>query len=239
VLWSSFWSGLVLSALVWLLFGSGWVLWQDQPEPSSFPDVYKRGRDTNPEICDVCDFTERTLRRTLARVKQTGSSELPKARGHGRPRKITPEDVRYLLGLARFKPSFFLREYTNLLSENRFLRVHITTIHRAFEREGINVKVLRKIAIEQDPMKRADFQQRISRYRTDQLVPIDEVSADDRTFARLFGRSEIGTQPEEENKFVRAKRFSACCGMAELSQCGWSKACLLVSFTSITSSMMW
>jgi hypothetical protein len=39
VLWSSFWSGLVLLALVWLLFGSCWVLWQDQPEPSGFPDV--------------------------------------------------------------------------------------------------------------------------------------------------------------------------------------------------------
>jgi hypothetical protein len=36
--WSSCWSGLVLLALVWLWFGSGLVLWQDQPEPSAFPD---------------------------------------------------------------------------------------------------------------------------------------------------------------------------------------------------------
>jgi hypothetical protein len=36
----SVWSGLVGSglALVWLWFGSGLVLWQDQPEPSGFPD---------------------------------------------------------------------------------------------------------------------------------------------------------------------------------------------------------
>jgi hypothetical protein len=39
VLWSSCWSGLVLLALVWLWFGSGLVLRQDQPEPSGFPDV--------------------------------------------------------------------------------------------------------------------------------------------------------------------------------------------------------
>jgi hypothetical protein len=35
VLWSSF--GLVWSCQLW--FGSGLVLWQDQPEPSGFPDA--------------------------------------------------------------------------------------------------------------------------------------------------------------------------------------------------------
>jgi transposase len=76
------------------------------------------GRDMDSEIAKLCDFSEHTLRQTLARISQTGSADLPKVRGCGRPRKVTPGDVQYLLGLASFKLSFFLCEYANLLSEN-------------------------------------------------------------------------------------------------------------------------
>ncbi|KIJ09691.1 hypothetical protein PAXINDRAFT_87112, partial [Paxillus involutus ATCC 200175] len=86
----------------------------------------------------------------------------------------------------------------------------LTTIHRTFERAGISVKRVQKLAAECDPILRSDHKRCIAHY----LIPIDEVSKDDRTYSRLYGRSKIGTRVEKQCPFVRKWRFSLVAALA-------------------------
>ena len=72
----------------------------------------------------------------------------------------------------------------------------MSTIHQELRRAGLSAKHVQKMAAERDPMKRADFIQRISHYPATCILALDEVSKDDRTYARLWGRSERGTRVE-------------------------------------------
>lgn len=46
------------------------------------------------------------------------------------------------------------------------------------------------------------------------LISIDEVSKDDRTYTRLWGRSQREDRAEKSNPFVRKRRFSMYAGLA-------------------------
>jgi transposase len=176
--------------------------------------IHRRGRDTKEENAAVCNISKRTLERALVRVRETGTVAHRPPRARGRPKKVLQEDIDYLVRISRYKPSTFLREYCSMLGDQRYLDVHITTIHRALERAGISLKKLQKIAAERDPLARADYIRRVSRYRSDQLVFIDEVSKDDRTYARHYGRAPLNERAQEEHEFVRHRRFSMCAAMA-------------------------
>lgn len=51
-------------------------------------------------------------------------------------------------------------------------------------------------------------------YPTSYLLPLDEVSKDDRTYARLWGRSVLGTRVEKHDPFVRKRRLSMVAAMS-------------------------
>ncbi|KAH7919551.1 hypothetical protein BV22DRAFT_1022786, partial [Leucogyrophana mollusca] len=82
------------------------------------------------------------------------------------------------------------------------------------ERAGINVKRVQKVAAERDPLVRADFIRRISQYSPLSLLPLDEVSKDDRTYSRIIGRSRVGTRVEQHQPFVRKRRFTMVAALA-------------------------
>ncbi|KAF6742070.1 hypothetical protein DFP72DRAFT_831644 [Ephemerocybe angulata] len=114
------------------------------------------------------------------------------------------KDCDYLIQLAKHKPTLFFDKYSWRLEIFRHLPVHISTIHQTLRQAGLSIKHVQKLASERDPLKRADFC----------LISIDEVSKDDRTYARLWGRSKEGDRAEEHNLFVRKRRFTMCTGMA-------------------------
>jgi hypothetical protein len=102
----------------------------------------------------------------------------------------------------------FLNEYTHCLEEGRFLGTSLATIHCTLIRAGLNIKQVQKLAAERSPTVRANFVRRISHYPTEYLMCIDEVSKDDHTYARLWGRSHTGTCVEHHAPFIRKCRFS-------------------------------
>ena len=65
-----------------------------------------------------------------------------------------------------------------------------------------------KIATERNELLRAEFQLRISKYRADQLVFVDETAKDDRTTFRHFGYSLKGRRARKQTQFVRNTRYS-------------------------------
>ena len=173
-----------------------------------------RGRDTNHEISLITGFSTSTLYRALRRKLLTGRAAPAPAIGRGRPRSLHRRDCDYLLRLARHKPTLFLDKYARRLQQNRDLSVCIATIHRTLERAGLNVKHVQKLAAERDPILRADFIRRIGQYPAHYLISIDEVSKDDRTYTRLWGRAPVGRRAEQHAPFVRKRRYSMLASLA-------------------------
>lgn len=173
-----------------------------------------RGRDDVYEIAAIAGFSVRTFYRARRQKYQTGSVAKEAAIGRGRPRTLLRRDCDYLLRLARYKPTLFLDEYSQRLEQYRTLSVSLATIHRSLERAGLNVKHVQKLAAERDPFLRADFIRRIGQYPANYLVSIDEVSKDDRTYTRLWGRAPIGRRVEQHDPFVRRRRYSMIAALA-------------------------
>ncbi|KAK6993201.1 hypothetical protein R3P38DRAFT_2567237 [Favolaschia claudopus] len=176
--------------------------------------LLERGRDTRPEIAKLCDLSLRTLGRTTRRFCTTGSVAKAAAIGRGRPLVLHNRDSAYLLKLAKHNPCYFLDEYQQFLDRYRHMPVHISTVHRAFERAGLRVKRVQRMASEIDPLAESHFINRISHYPAHYLVALDEMSKDDRTYARLWGRSPQGERTEVYYPFVRKRRFTGIGALA-------------------------
>ena len=164
-----------------------------------------RGRDSLKDIIQIVQFSPKTFYRAQRRYRQFGTVAKAQAIGTGRPRKALHQDIQYLIRLAHHKPTLFLDEYQCRMKEYRLLSLSMTTIHRGLQRAGLSTKKVQKMAAERDPIKRADFVRRISQYPAHYLLPLDEVSKDNHTYARLWGRSEVGSCVDAFQPFVRKR----------------------------------
>ncbi|KAE9395216.1 hypothetical protein BT96DRAFT_793379, partial [Gymnopus androsaceus JB14] len=82
------------------------------------------------------------------------------------------------------------------------------------EQAGLNVKRAQRMARECSPEKRASFWYHMAQYPPDYLVSVDEVSKDDRTYTRLWGRAPRGQQVEIHGPFVRKRRLLMLAALA-------------------------
>ncbi|KAJ3513070.1 hypothetical protein NMY22_g15151 [Coprinellus aureogranulatus] len=71
------------------------------------------------DVTAIGGFSERTFWRALRRKRLTGSAAPKVAIGRGRPRKLVDADIRYLIRLARHKPTMFIDEYNARLLQFR------------------------------------------------------------------------------------------------------------------------
>ncbi|KAF7969547.1 hypothetical protein HWV62_26949 [Athelia sp. TMB] len=159
-------------------------------------------------ILSCCNFSESTFYRILRLWRETGDVVKRNHIIKGKPRLLECDDVRYLLELVRDNPDYFLDELLNLLTTNRFISVHYTTIHRELERAGMSTKKLTRIAIERNENRRAEFIGHMAQYSPEQLGFMDEVSKDERTTGRRYGRARKGRRAVKKQVFVRGRRTS-------------------------------
>ncbi|KAJ7704016.1 hypothetical protein B0H17DRAFT_1157081 [Mycena rosella] len=120
-------------------------------------NLYEGGLLSLPQILDALGFSERTFYRILYLWRTTGDVVKGKSTTRGRPRLLHHDDLEYLLELVRHDPDWFLDELLHLLSTNRFISVHYTTIHRELERAGMSVKKLAVIAAERSDPSRNNY----------------------------------------------------------------------------------
>jgi len=158
-------------------------------------------------ILDICNFSQSTWYRTLKLWQETGDVVKAGNPIH-RSRVLNYDDIQYLKRLIHVNPDFFLDELPTLLQHNRFISIHYTTVHRELIRAGISRKKLQKIASERDENCRAEFIARISQYAPEELGFLDELSKDERTLARRFGRAKKGKRARKRGPFVRGRRTS-------------------------------
>jgi transposase len=168
----------------------------------------ERGLLELQDILDCCGFSMRTWYRVLKLWRETGDVINPTKSLRGRLRSLDRNDVEYLLRLIRQNPDYFLDELLYLLKTNRFISVHYTTIHQELERAGVSRKKLKWIALERDETRHADFVRRMAQYSPEEIGFLDEMSKDERTPGRRYGRSKKGTRAEKKQVFVRGRRTS-------------------------------
>ena len=117
----------------------------------------------------------------------------------GRYQTLHHTDIHYLLQLIRQNPDYFLDELLRMLKTNRFISVHYTTIHDELVHAGVSQKRLQRIALERNEALHADFNSRMAQFSPEELGFIDDVSKDERTVGRHYGRSkgpEGGSSPQ-------------------------------------------
>jgi transposase len=107
------------------------------------------------DILDCVGFSQRTFYRSLRIYRETGHVARVPSTLRGRPRKLSHDDLDYILSLVNHRPDWFLDELLGLLEHNRFISVHFATIYRELVRAGVSLKKLKKIAMERDEDLRA------------------------------------------------------------------------------------
>jgi transposase len=160
------------------------------------------------DILDCCGFSRRTWFRVLRLWRETGDVVTEKSSLRGRLRNLDQEDLRYLLMLIRDNPDYFLDELLHLLETNRFISVHYATIFYELVRLNVSRKKLKKIALERNEELRADFIARMAKYDPEELGFLDEMSKDERSIGRRYGRSQKNRRAEKKQVFVRGRRTS-------------------------------
>ncbi|KAF8968728.1 hypothetical protein BDZ97DRAFT_1755026 [Flammula alnicola] len=170
--------------------------------------LYERELLDLEDILDCCGFARRTWFRILKLWRETGDV-IPESQSiRGRVRNLDQEDLAYLLELIRDNPDYFLDELLYLLDTNRFISVHYTTIFRELERLNVSRKKLKKIALERNEERRADFVARMAKYDPEEVGFLDEMSKDGRSLGRRYGRSRKNRRAEKKQVYVRGRRTS-------------------------------
>jgi transposase len=160
------------------------------------------------DILNCCGFSERTWYRILKLWRETGDVVGLDTSFRGRLRLLDYEDLQYLLRLIHQNPDYFLDELCYLLKTNRFISVNYPTIYRELERAGVSRKRLKRIAAERNENQRADFIRRMAQYTPEEVLFMDEMSKDERTVGRRYGRSKKGNRALKKQPFVRGRRTS-------------------------------
>ena len=155
------------------------------------------------DILLCCGISRRTFYRIKKLWRETGDVIGDPQVQRGRYRTLHHTDIHYLLQLIRQNPDYFLDELLHLLKTNRFISVYFTTIHDELANAGVSRKRLQRIALERNEARRADFISRMAQFFPEELGFIDEVSKDERTVGRRYGRSKRGTRARKHQPFVR------------------------------------
>ena len=158
------------------------------------------------DILNCCNFSRATFYRIKKLWHETG--DVVSHRNIQHSHLLDATDIQYLNELIEENPDYFLDELLRLLKTNRFISVHYTTIHNQLLCSGVSHKKLQRIASEWDEGKRANFIARIAQYAPHELGFIDEVSKDERSIGRRYGRSRCGRRARKSQPFVRGRRTS-------------------------------
>jgi transposase len=170
--------------------------------------LYERSLLELSDILDCLQISRATFFRVLALWRTTGDVVVESQSLRGKVRFLHSEDIRYLCALIDRNPQYFLDELLHLLKTNRFISLHYTTIHKQLCRAGLSCKRLRRIAAERNEQARAAFISRIAHYTPEELGFVDEVSKDERSIGRHYGRSKHGRRAHATQPFVRGRRTS-------------------------------
>ncbi|KAE8186720.1 hypothetical protein CF336_g6866 [Tilletia laevis] len=137
----------------------------------------------------------------------------PNRNSPGRPRMLPRGAADFARELVLRRPDLYLAEVRDILFNVTGHLLSESTIHRYLDRGGISRKRAHKIAQEQCPIKRAEYELQIGQYHPSQLVFVDETSYDARTSVRVHARSQRNHNAPLRRPFNRGQRLSCIAGL--------------------------
>lgn len=162
-------------------------------------------------VADALGVARRTVYSWRRNYKHNGHfSRQRHPRLLGRPRRLSAADVQYIVDTVHTYPDIYLDELCVKLLADRNVCSSITMIHNALARCNMTHKLLRKLAIERDEQRRADWWTRVAEHElhAEQFVFVDESAKDERTSFRKYGRGLKGRRISKFAPFVRGVRYS-------------------------------
>lgn len=172
-------------------------------------DLITRGDLERDFIADVLGVSERSLYRWMNHLGEHGDVKPPKNPLQGRPRTFTNLQLYEILAMVDGSPDAFLDEIQEYIAIQHDLCLSKSQLHQLIRDCGITYKLLRRAAVERDPIVRQHFMDFAgNNLYADMIVALDESSKDDQTIYRHYGRSSSGSRAQIPVNFVRGDRWS-------------------------------
>jgi len=139
-----------------------------------------------------------------------GVAHNPHANRSGRPRKLTPIDLKFIATLVARRHSIYLGEIKQELYEKRGCQVSVPTLLRTLRHLNISRKSISSQAAERNEIIRAAYLNMIADtvLNPDMLMFVDEAARNRKTSGRAKGWALVGQRCVQRRLFVRGQRFS-------------------------------
>ena len=158
-------------------------------------------------IADLLSMSERTVRRYLELFNQTGEVQ-PQPRKNGPSRLLGDFEQVMLLRLIVETPGIYLHELRSELFNFFGVYVSESTICKTLQFMGCTRQAMRRVALQQSDILRAQFMATISMYDPQMLVWLDESGCDRRNTIRKYAYSIRGMPLCDHRILCRGKRYS-------------------------------
>jgi transposase len=156
-------------------------------------------------IADVAGCSRRAVHRISL---EPTSTTMPTGKPAGRPSKITPAMRAALREILILRPELERNEIQEYFKHNFNVVVSERSIGRTLDSMGYTRKVSRRVALQQDPDLRDYYLHRISKYKSWQLIFIDESGCDKTIGNRRHGLAPKGETPVQVSPFSRGSRWN-------------------------------
>lgn len=126
----------------------------------------------------------------------------------GRPPLLRQAQLEALEAYLDGRPSAYLEEMQQFLYDYFDIECSLPTVWRALQKLHFSRKLATKRAREQSEPLRRVFRARMTQYKAEQIIAIDESACNERTGDRKYGWSRVNTPVELEYSMRRSERWS-------------------------------
>lgn len=173
-------------------------------------DLWNQGWEIE-DICLALAISRASLYRWRAYFDTHGNTFRPRSPLVGRPRTITLAALNAIRTIYDEALSVYLDELCTYLAVEHDIIVSTASLCRTLNHVGLNRKKLKKIAIERDEALRQEWKNSLEvDFAGDgsEFICVDEMSKNEHTWSRGYGRSMRGERAELNDVFVRGDRYS-------------------------------
>ncbi|KAF7965917.1 hypothetical protein HWV62_40966 [Athelia sp. TMB] len=173
-------------------------------------DLWNQGWQIE-DICLALAISRASLYRWRAYFDQHGNILRPRSPLVGRHRTITLAAMTAIRTVYDEAPGVYLDELCTYLAVEHDMILSTASLSRTLDQAGLTRKKLKKIAIERDEALRQEWRNSLEAdFGGDgnEFICVDEMSKNEHTWSRGYGRSMSGERAELTDVFVRGDRYS-------------------------------
>lgn len=172
-------------------------------------DIIELWRDgySNRSVSTITDISRRCIDKLKNNIVLYGEP-YPAHITQGRPSLLTSGQEELVLDYVVGYPTVMHQELAWFIWDEFHIDVDEKWCSRLLIRRNLTRKKAERVALEQNPILRAEFEEKMKGMPADRVCCVDESSSNERTGWRKFGYSLIGTPCKDQGGAKRSKRWS-------------------------------